>query len=772
MNAVRRLEILARCLLTVGALLPYWPLLSFDTLYRPDDTFTSDLWNGELPTRKLIGDLLAHGELPTWTSKQCSGLPLIPSPDPLGIGLFAILPVAAALDTLVLILILVAAHGAYSLSRRVGADRVGAVLAGLTFSASGYMVGQLRHLGIIGTVAWLPLGLLMLDRGLCAKPPAPSDAAPEPMSRRAVWLVGFGFLYGEQVLAGFPQSAYICAICYAVFALFRVLGADHADGTSLASRFVPLSGALLMVCLGAAMGAAVLLPTMELGAVSDRAQGVSYAWASSGAYWPPNFLGFLFPYLLGDISDDTYRGPSIFWEDYGYVGLATFLLSMYAGVAERKRGITRLLLGITVVAYLLVLGPATPVFRVAFEYVPGFKLFRAPTRFLVVVDLGLCVLAALGLTRLRARLSQKLAGGDGRIPGWVALAICIGTSLDLLTNQPRQNPMVSASVWLEPPRTVKLLRALPEDPSSLRVLSPFRLSLHTLTFKFARGWSDLRPYFFLRDIIEPNSNLYWDIATADCYVGIAPKWHVAVFGSHTSRSRVIERTLRADFSAQTMEAGAAYPKLLAAYGVSHVITPLATPLLEPSLSLPQAPEVPAIYVYPVVGARRARVVPNAVRVKDDEQAVRTLLDARFDPTRVVLLAGAPASVEAPGERATDPGARAVIERDAGDELVVRAQAPKGGFLLLADTFYPGWRAEVNGRQTPIYRANISVRAVPLRAGENRVVFRYQAAAHRRGWMVSALAMLMLAFLLVLASVARLRQRAMPSSARAASRRHP
>ena len=46
-----RAETLARSFLTLAALLPYWPLLTFGTIYVTDDVFASDIFNGELPAR-------------------------------------------------------------------------------------------------------------------------------------------------------------------------------------------------------------------------------------------------------------------------------------------------------------------------------------------------------------------------------------------------------------------------------------------------------------------------------------------------------------------------------------------------------------------------------------------------------------------------------------------------------------------------------------------------------------------------------------------------
>jgi len=52
-------------------------------------------------------------------------------------------------------------------------------------------------------------------------------------------------------------------------------------------------------------------------------------------------------------------------------------------------------------------------------------------------------------------------------------------------------------------------------------------------------------------------------------------------------------------------------------------------------------------------------------------------------------------------------------------------ARSAGFLLLTDTFYPGWRCTIDGRDAAIRRANIAFRAVYVTPGRHDIVFRYR-----------------------------------------------
>jgi hypothetical protein len=742
----RRRRIAARALLTAGVLLPYWRLLTFSVVFITDDYFASDIFNGELPARALVGRLIRQGEMPIWTTQLCSGVPLAGSPaDPIGLFAFTFLPPAPALDLLVIVLLLVAAHGAYGLARRFGADRTGAVLAGLAFAGSGYIACQLKHLSIVSTVVWLPVGLLLIDRALApvpVSPKPPGGGGPKPAGQgggRALCMAAFGLVFAEQALSGFPQSAYICALVYGSFALFRAIS-DRRSLGPFPAWLAPLAGLGLAAALGAAAGAVVLLPLSKLGSVSDRADALGWLWSTRLAYWPSNFLTFFVPYINGDISNNTYVGPPFFWEDYGYVGLAPVLLAIYAGLRERRRPVAMFSIAMTVLAYLFVLGAATPVFRVAYELLPGMKMFRFPTRFLIVVELGIAVLGAIGLTRLRVDLERRWPA-PSRIPQLVVVAICAGTALDLLIHQPRQNPTVPAREWLAPPASVDLIRAGGAPP---RTFTPRHRDLHRRTFQLAHGWSDVQPYFALRDLLEPNTGGgYWNAPSADCYVGLSARWSIDVWGDHNREASLVSLLATLDFAGETLKARPALPAILKTYGVTHVLSPYP----QQGAALPLLGRAGRAFVYRVDGAARLRFVRAARHVTTDQETARRLLDFSFDPDREILLFEAPASihptVDETGEEETAGTARAVITHEGTRELSIDAEAPGNGFLLLADTFYPGWMATVDGTPTPIYRANHSLRGIQLPKGRHEVRFTYEAPGFVRGLQISLLAVSLL-----------------------------
>ena len=71
-----------------------------------------------------------------------------------------------------------------------------------------------------------------------------------------------------------------------------------------------------------------------------------------------------------------------------------------------------------------------------------------------------------------------------------------------------------------------------------------------------------------------------------------------------------------------------------------------------------------------------------------------------------------------------------------NQLKVHVSAQRPAMLVLSETFYPAWRAYVDGLPAHIYRANYLFRAVAIPAGEHQVEMRYESASFQLGLLIS------------------------------------
>ncbi|HET90000.1 MAG TPA: hypothetical protein ENN99_04555 [Chloroflexi bacterium] len=130
---------------------------------------------------------------------------------------------------------------------------------------------------------------------------------------------------------------------------------------------------------------------------------------------------------------------------------------------------------------------------------------------------------------------------------------------------------------------------------------------------------------------------------------------------------------------------------------------------------------------------RAFVVREAgattVAAEDDEAALALMQEEAFDPAIQVVLS-AETGLDDP--TALSPGKvggdHARITDYAPERVEIEVDAGSPGYLVLTDAWYPGWQATVDGQPTPIHRADLFFRAVPVEAGRHRVVFTFRSSS--------------------------------------------
>jgi len=134
---------------------------------------------------------------------------------------------------------------------------------------------------------------------------------------------------------------------------------------------------------------------------------------------------------------------------------------------------------------------------------------------------------------------------------------------------------------------------------------------------------------------------------------------------------------------------------------------------------------------------RAFLVHEARAVPKDEDALLNLQDPAFDPAAQVLLAAESVVNGLSPSRGTDQVQWLVYD---SRRVVLQARGAGDGYLVLTDSWYPGWRATVDGRETPVVRADLVFRAVFLPAGDHQVEFTYEPRSFQIGLLISLAAL--------------------------------
>jgi hypothetical protein len=145
-----------------------------------------------------------------------------------------------------------------------------------------------------------------------------------------------------------------------------------------------------------------------------------------------------------------------------------------------------------------------------------------------------------------------------------------------------------------------------------------------------------------------------------------------------------------------------------------------------------------LYIYENKEVLPRAFVVYSSRIMTDEETEAEIRSDTFDPREFVILAqgrqlnGNDASIKS-----------ANITEYGANRLRIKVENKKPGYLVISDTYYPGWKAFVDGREETIERAYYSLRAVYLDAGEHEIVMKYEPISYVLGKRLSLGSLLIL-----------------------------
>ena len=135
---------------------------------------------------------------------------------------------------------------------------------------------------------------------------------------------------------------------------------------------------------------------------------------------------------------------------------------------------------------------------------------------------------------------------------------------------------------------------------------------------------------------------------------------------------------------------------------------------------------------------RAWLVHGIRPVSDDAAVLALLADPAFDPRAAAVVVGQGLGPQR--EQPAGPGETVTVEAYREERVVLRTRAAAAAMLVIADAWYPGWEATVDGVPVPLWRVNLLFRGVMVDAGEHEVTLVYRPTSWRTGLAVSLAAL--------------------------------
>jgi hypothetical protein len=646
-----------------------------------------DVFRIFFPDSAFLIECLSRGDLPLWQPYAFLGQPFAASLQAQVFYPPRVLAVLLAgpywsITVLQVLHAALAAVGTFLLVRGgLGRSRPAALLAAAAFALSPMLTDLATTPNLVHAAAWAPW------------------VAGAALRGRARALAGFLAL---GLLAGAPEMVLWQLALVAMVALRRRRWRGVAAG-------VPWAFALAAVAL---------LPAAELALESARRTGRAdpLDWSAS----PVQLLALGWP--LADSPRGPYWGPDQWLILQLFLGTGVVALALFGA---RRGGRARPFAVAAVVFLALALGRHFPPAGWLLS-LPPLGWFRYPAKYLVGAAFCLAVLSAFGVDRLsavarRRRVRARWAGAvvagalvllpvGALLPTgwpWVVLALAVLAAVGMVV-PPRLAGTAAAGVCLAELSLFHALQvglgwapaAAVARPAAVR--SMVDLSAGRVSVEVGRRAREAEGRVVLsretsdgllasRDLLVPNRFAEDRIRALEGYGAPEPE---RLFQFHLAGHRAVHDL-------------AGVRHFIRAGGPPHRDTPSVGALPGGAMLYQSDTAFP-----------RAWVVPTA-RVSPDEEVLAALAGDSRPFREVALLAGGePLS----GEACPAAGARVIGEGCRSVEL--EATACGEAYLVLADSFAPGWRAEVDGERREVHRADLALRAVRVDAGTHRVRMTY------------------------------------------------
>ncbi|MBI4321241.1 MAG: YfhO family protein [Chloroflexi bacterium] len=760
----------------------------------------SDAINTHFPSDVFYWQQIRQSQPALWNPNILAGDPVLASAMtaqmyPIKLAAFLLLPAIDAQAVLLIVHTFLAGLFAYMLMRNWGLSRPAALLSGIAWMFNGYVGVWLEFNHTVIAAALLPLVLLLYEKA--------------NRTGSWQWVAMAGFALGLASLGNSQRASYVA---FALLALhvFRQISLVRSGGIRASLPANARFGLILLIALG--LAAVQILPSAELQALGqqrtisgiDDLKTALLRLALLGSFVLPTVAGSpILPFELFSMAGTNYN------ELQGYAGIVPLALAIVALFRSRKPETWFLgCLGALALA-LAVFNPLIPVFRL----VPVISSLNH-TRLLLLYGFSVAMLSGIGLDWLISRSDCRrvarratIVAGLATLSAAAAVALVgaylrahreeiLGMGTEFVRTRVYQSPGNPYSLehyyrQVEDQYNAMLAHYIPWGPSILPYLL---LGFGCVMLFWLASRKRIRPVIALTLVLtaadlmvfgasynttSPRQNVYpispaieflrsdrdtyrvmLDTSDGNLFANTLMPFGIQEIGGYDSLYPGAFGRLAAaieDGTPTGRELGNLVnltrwdSRLLDLLNVKYVLVPPDKDIANSRFRQVYQGELRIYENLRVLP--RAFVVPTARAVPDEKQALEMLLSDEFDFRRQVLVADAgPESMEPTGQTGTS---LATVERYAPKEVEVHVETETGGYLVLSDTYYPGWTATVDGRSVPIHRANLALRAVAVPAGGHDVRFSYEPQSFQWGLGVT-LATLALVLAIGLANTTMLR----------------
>ncbi|EKD53315.1 MAG: hypothetical protein ACD_61C00071G0003 [uncultured bacterium] len=701
--------------LMVGAYLPWlenkW---GFPTGVPVKNPLISDIFSQFYMWKSLIGEGWRHLTIPLWNPYSYSGYPLLAT---FHSGVFypftfiyALLGDIKGWNFLVIFPSFATALTMYFFLRQIKVGKVGAVVGGLVYAYSGFAISWAQFVTADQAMIWMPLVLIILEKYF--------------ESKKKYYLYWLPILFFLLVTAGHFQIMVYITVLSAAYFVWKWI--EKRDLKDLAVMIVP--GVLTF-----GLSAFQLLPTLELTKYGLRSVENYIAQYNYGLLPIKYLVTLIAPDYFGNPATGNFFGVFNYHEAIFYTGIFAvfcFLLSLFM---YRSNKYIRFFVWVVVFAFLFgfdtFLGKAVYIYNV-----PGIAT-SAAGRVAVIFSMGLAVLAGIIISNLEKISYKKILLTIGIVSTIYILLYYLAKFSDGMLLTPDNPNMLLAVRRAVTLRNLLLPGALVGAYSILLLLSRkwriFSAAIIVLVclemFRF--GWKYIP--FVPERIVYPETPITQYLEE---------KGRSEVFRIDRERAEVLPPATWMQY--RLMSPSGYDPMAIRGYAEIYqkVINGNLSGQVGRYSELERYDskalgEFNVKYLVVVKRDKVGKLGGDFINFSIDQKEWKKA----FETSETAILENTNYRPRARFVDSTDSEAK--ITSYTPNTIKISFSKGAGKTLLLADTWYPGWKAYVNGSEVVIDKCDGIFRCIKLTDDNGEVIFDYRPASFRIGLMISILSLI-------------------------------
>lgn len=716
------------------------------------------------PWKTVSINLMRDGQFPLWNPYNFSGHPLLANFQsavfyPLNF-IYFIFPQIFAWSILVILQPFLAGIFTYLYCRKIGIGRIGSVFSSITYSYSLYMSVFLEYNTIGHVIAWLPLLLFSIENYL------------EKYSIKNILL--FMFALASSFFAGHLQIFGFIIVFIILYLILRLNALNYKRSKKIKKAI--LFTFLIIISFG--IFSIQLLPTLELISLSARG-------AQSYSFLIDNLL-LQFHQLIGFVSPDFFGNPAtrnyLLSDSYPgnalYIGLIPFVFSILSVFIYKKNYHVKFyLVSFLILLFLLTRSPVTElIYRLN---IPFFST-GSPTNAIFILSFCLSILSGFGIEYFFNKNSKRAYFFFPIFIGIFILIWLITTIFNFPSSS--RNFIYSTSLFIFFTTLVVLSGIFKKKlifAYIFIIITVFDLFYffqkfnpfisqdlvfpETEVFSFLRkSAGETRVWGYGNAAVEANFHSQYSLFSPDGYDPLYPgNYGEFVLSSKDGKiNKEFNNQTRSDaviaggFGETDLPTNINRLKILDVLNVRYILDKEDNKSSEKTFPADRFTLVFEKNGWKVFENKkallRASLFSSYEIYKDEKEFEKLFFDKSFNSLKTVLLEEGVLNfkkVKTMGNK-TNIGISKIVSYEP-NKITINVDANIQNILFLSESYYPGWKAYIDGKETKIYKANYSFRAVKMPAGHHQVIFLYSPQSFYLGAKISIISLILVGFFIVI-----------------------